>query len=245
MYKIDTQYSKNGMFVDGQGTTPGTDWNATWLNSMQEEICYFIESQRITLTKNNTSQFWTALERLIQTKINSLEYGLTSFATRTGDVIAVPNDIGLNRVENISDINLFNGTKLTGEPTVSTVPNSQKINEVCNITYINNNYAPKITILPFKDITSNSLIASADYKLHYIKGVDIAFQYRVKETTIWNSSEHIFVYEDGNITKLIENLQPDKLYEVRVASKYNLKNYYSDIVEVKTLINKKSKKKSS
>jgi hypothetical protein len=62
MHRVDTDYSVDGSFSDGNQTTgaPGTRVDAAWLNAVQEEIANVIEAAGLTLAKGTNNQLVAA-----------------------------------------------------------------------------------------------------------------------------------------------------------------------------------------
>lgn len=70
MHKIDTPSADDGQFVDKNPSLgiDGTVVDASWLNSVQDEICNMIEGAGITLKKNSVVQLRAAVEWFIHSK---------------------------------------------------------------------------------------------------------------------------------------------------------------------------------
>lgn len=68
MYKIDSLYSVDGHFSDGNYRTgrKGTRVPALWLNALQSEICNYIINSGIALDKNDNSQMLVALNKNLE-----------------------------------------------------------------------------------------------------------------------------------------------------------------------------------
>ena len=64
MFRIDSEgATEANLFTEGNPATsvPATVVSADWLNSVQEEICQFIENQGLTLAKADDTQFEQAM----------------------------------------------------------------------------------------------------------------------------------------------------------------------------------------
>lgn len=70
MHKIDTPSADDGQFVDKNPSLgiDGTVVDASWLNSVQNEICNLIESAGITLDKQSVVQLRDAVQQIIHSK---------------------------------------------------------------------------------------------------------------------------------------------------------------------------------
>lgn len=68
MYKIDSLYSVDGHFNDGDYRTgrKGTRVPALWLNALQSEICNYILNSGIDLDKEDNSQLLKALNKNLE-----------------------------------------------------------------------------------------------------------------------------------------------------------------------------------
>lgn len=90
MHKIDTPTAHNGSFVDptpGVGVS-GTVVDASWLNAVQNEICYVITSAGMSLNKNDNQQLFKAIQDILDAACyKSVFSGLTLDSTvGTSDV---------------------------------------------------------------------------------------------------------------------------------------------------------------
>ena len=67
MHRIDAEGNVNERFSDGQPEigVQGTTLNADWLNDVQENICYLIESAGYTLEKGNYAQLTNAILEVV------------------------------------------------------------------------------------------------------------------------------------------------------------------------------------
>lgn len=63
MHKIDTNTAVDGSFVDKNAAlgVDGTVVDASWLNSVQDEICAVVEEAGLTLNKQNNAQMSDAI----------------------------------------------------------------------------------------------------------------------------------------------------------------------------------------
>ncbi len=70
MHKIDTPSADDGQFVDKNPSLgiDGTVVDASWLNSVQDELCNMIEGAGITLSKQSVTQLRSAVESFIHDK---------------------------------------------------------------------------------------------------------------------------------------------------------------------------------
>ena len=70
MHKIDTPSADDGQFVDKDSSLgiDGTVVDASWLNSVQDEICNMVEGAGITLNKQSVTQLRSAVEKFIHNK---------------------------------------------------------------------------------------------------------------------------------------------------------------------------------
>lgn len=70
MHKIDTPSADDGQFVDKNSSLgiDGTVVDASWLNSVQDELCNMIEGAGATLNKESVVQLRDAVESFIHDK---------------------------------------------------------------------------------------------------------------------------------------------------------------------------------
>ena len=98
MHKIDTPSSVDGEFVDKDSSLgiDGTVVDASWLNSVQDEICNMIEGVRITLDKESVVQLRNAVEKCIHDKTlktvvhaSSLKESISATAKRVSENFSI------------------------------------------------------------------------------------------------------------------------------------------------------------
>lgn len=91
MYKIDSIYSVNGHFSDGDYRTgrKGTKVPAHWLNAVQDELANFVTANVIALNKNDNGQVLKALEKRIKAFFNRYSF----LHTASGNELFVGTDI--------------------------------------------------------------------------------------------------------------------------------------------------------
>lgn len=109
MYKIDSLYSVDGHFYDGDYRTgrKGTLAPALWLNALQSEICNYITNSGISLDKEDDSQMLKALNRnlgrdlqkqTISGSANRIDHDvsiLTEFSVPPGGIIDLTVVVGI------------------------------------------------------------------------------------------------------------------------------------------------------
>lgn len=95
MHEISGSTAVNGHFVDGSSTSSGTVVSASWLNSVQDEICNTIKSVGIALnneTNDDNKQLLTAISKIIsnavvnfvtQTDLTNLANKVSTLATQS------------------------------------------------------------------------------------------------------------------------------------------------------------------
>ena len=68
MYKIDSLYSVDGQFSDGDYTTgrKGTRVPALWLNTLQNELCNVVTSEQISLDKEDDGQVAKSIDKKLK-----------------------------------------------------------------------------------------------------------------------------------------------------------------------------------
>lgn len=69
MHQIDGSTAFENHFVDYDGTV-GTVVSASWLNSVQDEICNVIKAAEIELSKEKNDQLIAAVTKIIENSIN-------------------------------------------------------------------------------------------------------------------------------------------------------------------------------
>lgn len=82
MHRIDTKNyvtDEQGrrLFTDGDPHKPAeevsTRIDASWLNAVQEEICRFLESQKVELKEGDYSGVEQAVEKMIENKLTPIK----------------------------------------------------------------------------------------------------------------------------------------------------------------------------
>lgn len=80
MHKIDTPSADDGQFVDKNSSLgiDGTVVDASWLNSVQDEICNLIESAGMALDKHSVVQLRDAVAEMIYSKTKKVVVNASS-----------------------------------------------------------------------------------------------------------------------------------------------------------------------
>lgn len=155
MQRTKEQGNVDGKFIDRDvndqtvNKTYGTFINAEFMNDVQEEVCNVIEDAGIRLNRKIHNQFTTAVEKVIDETISTLETGVISVNGKKGDVVLYPADLNLGNVQNLSKIQLLHNTDMKGMCYVPNIDAQSPTNQLVNTQSVQYEMLPKVVSVDF------------------------------------------------------------------------------------------------